>query len=44
MVLNSSACACTYALAVDFTASNGDPKDPTSLHAMLQGQYNQYQQ
>ena len=34
----------THTLAVDFTASNGDPKDPKSLHAMLEGQYNQYQQ
>ena len=31
-------------MAVDFTASNGDPKDPKSLHAMTQGQWNQYQQ
>jgi hypothetical protein len=37
-------CELTVTMAVDFTASNGDPKDPKSLHAMAQGQWNQYQQ
>eukprot|EP00918_Siedleckia_nematoides_P098130 GHVU01214836.1.p1 GENE.GHVU01214836.1~~GHVU01214836.1.p1 ORF type:complete len:563 (+),score=135.63 GHVU01214836.1:54-1691(+) len=36
-------CELTVTMAVDFTASNGDPADPKSLHAMVQGQLNQYQ-
>lgn len=38
-------CELTVTCAVDFTASNGDPtSDPQSLHAMVQGSWNQYQQ
>ena len=40
----SEGCELTVTCAVDFTASNGDPKtDSKSLHAMANG-WNQYQQ
>jgi hypothetical protein len=31
-----------FSVAVDFTASNGNPRDPRSLHYMAPGQDNQY--
>ena len=30
-------------VCIDFTGSNGDPRSPTSLHAITQGEHNQYQ-
>jgi len=37
-------CEISLILAIDFTASNQDPKNPQSLHYTAPNQYNQYQQ
>lgn len=33
----------SFAVAIDFTASNGDPKKRDSLHSILLGKKNQYE-